>query len=74
MLAASNDLIDMMHEHPFLADGGPQRRIRARVSTAARIYRIWVQFQSDGVVNTVISTCRSGSRTDRPCIGPSGPG
>ncbi len=24
MLVASNDLIDMMHEHPFLADGGPR--------------------------------------------------
>jgi hypothetical protein len=24
MLVASSDLIDMIHEHPFIADGGPQ--------------------------------------------------
>ena len=24
MLVASDDLIDMIHEHPFIADGGPQ--------------------------------------------------
>ena len=24
MLAASDDLIDLIHTHPFIADGGPQ--------------------------------------------------
>ena len=24
MLVASDDLIDLIHEHPFIADGGPQ--------------------------------------------------
>ena len=52
MLAASDDLIDMMHEHPFLADGGPQVEFEV-VFPRPGIYRVWVQFQSDGVVNTV---------------------
>lgn len=52
MLIASNDLIDMMHEHPFLADGGPRVEYEV-VFPRAGAYRIWVQFQSAGVVNTV---------------------
>ena len=28
MLAASDDLIDLIHTHPFIADGGPQDRIQ----------------------------------------------
>jgi hypothetical protein len=51
MLVASDDLIDMMHEHPFRSDG-PQ--VEFEVSfPRARSYRVWVQFQSDQVVNTV---------------------
>ena len=52
MLAASNDLIDMMHSHPFIADGGPQIQFNV-VFPRAQAYRIWVQFQRNGVVNTV---------------------
>lgn len=52
MLAASEDLIDMMHEHPFRADGGPQIEFEV-VFPRAHTYRVWVQFQRDGVVNTV---------------------
>jgi hypothetical protein len=52
MLAASQDLIDMMHEHPLLADGGPQMEFEI-VFPREGAYRIWLQFQSDGVVNTV---------------------
>lgn len=51
MLVASSDLIDLMHEHPFLADGGPRVEFEL-VFPRPGIYRIWVQFQSDGVVNT----------------------
>ena len=51
MLVASSDLIDMMHEHPFLADGG-ERVEYELVFPRPGTYRIWVQFQSDGVVNT----------------------
>lgn len=52
MLAASDDLIDMMHTHPFIADGAPQIQFNL-VFPRARIYRVWVQFQRNGVVNTV---------------------
>jgi len=50
-LIASRDLIDMMHEHPFLADGGPRVEFEV-VFPRPGAYRIWVQFQSDGLVNT----------------------
>jgi hypothetical protein len=51
MLAASDDLIDMLHEHPFIADGGPQIQFNV-VFPRAHAYRVWVQFQRKGVVNT----------------------
>ena len=51
MLAASDDLIDMMHSHPFIADGSPQIQFNM-VFPRARAYRVWVQFQRNGVVNT----------------------
>jgi len=51
MLAASDDLIDMIHLHPFRADGGDvQFNV---VFPRPRPYRVWVQFQRRGVVNTV---------------------
>jgi len=52
MLGVSQDLIDMMHEHPFLADGGSQMEFEV-VFPRPGAYRLWVQFQSDDVVNTV---------------------
>lgn len=52
MLAASEDLIDMMHEHPYRADGGPEVEFEVAFPRP-HTYRIWVQFQRDGVVNTV---------------------
>jgi hypothetical protein len=52
MLGVSQDLIDMMHEHPFLADGGPKMEFEV-VFPRPGAYRLWVQFQSDDVVNTV---------------------
>lgn len=51
MLAASDDLIDMVHQHPFIADGSPQVQFNI-VFPRARAYRVWVQFQRNGVVNT----------------------
>ena len=51
MLAASDDLIDLIHTHPFLADGGPQVQFNM-IFPRARTYRIWVQFQRKGVLNT----------------------
>jgi hypothetical protein len=52
MLAASNDLIDMIHQHPFRVD--EQRMVEFElVFPRPQVYRIWVQFQRKGIVNTV---------------------
>jgi hypothetical protein len=55
MLAASDDLVDLIHTHPFLADGGPQIQFNV-IFPRARVYRLWVQFQRKGVVNTAVFT------------------
>ena len=55
MLAASDDLIDLLHEHPSIADGGPQVQFNVIFPREAT-YRIWVQFQRQGKVNTVVFT------------------
>ena len=52
MLAASEDLIDLMHTHPFIADGGPKVQFNM-IFPREGMYRAWVQFQNKGVVNTV---------------------
>lgn len=52
MLAVSEDLVDMIHTHPFLADGGPKAQFNM-IFPREGIYRVWVQFQSKGQVNTV---------------------
>jgi hypothetical protein len=51
MLVASDDLVDMIHTHPFIADGGPQVQFDVTFPRA-RGYRLWVQFQRNGVVIT----------------------
>jgi hypothetical protein len=51
MLTASDDLIDLIHTHPFIADGGTQMEFTMEFPRA-RTYRVWVQFQRKGVVNT----------------------
>jgi hypothetical protein len=55
MLAASDDLIDLIHTHPFLADGGPAIQFNV-IFPRARTYRLWAQFQRKGVVNTAVFT------------------
>jgi hypothetical protein len=55
MLVASDDLIDLIHDHPFIADGGPKMQFNI-IFPRARTYRIWVQFQRKGVVNTASFT------------------
>lgn len=52
MLAASGDLIDMIHAHPFLSDGGPRVQFNL-IFPRPGVHRVWVQFQRMGVVNTV---------------------
>jgi hypothetical protein len=51
MLAVSDDMVDLIHDHPFLADGGPQMQFNM-IFPRARAYRVWVQFQREGVINT----------------------
>lgn len=57
MLAASSDLIDMIHTHPFLVTdpaGAGYKQIQFNMNFPREgIYRVWVQFQRKGVVNTV---------------------
>jgi Heavy metal binding domain len=55
MLAVSDDLVDTIHNHPFLADGGPQVQFN-QIFPRARTYKVWAQFQRDGMVNTVAFT------------------
>lgn len=52
MLIASDDTIDLIHEHPFTADGGDKMQFDL-IFPRARTYRIWIQFQRKGVVNTI---------------------
>ena len=54
MLAASSDLVDMIHNHPFVADGGPQVQFNM-IFPRPVVYRVWVQFQRHGIVNTARS-------------------
>ncbi len=57
MLAASSDEIDLIHTHPFLVtdpDDGAYKQIQFNmIFPRAGIYRVWVNFQRAGVVNTI---------------------
>jgi hypothetical protein len=52
MLAVSEDLVDMIHNHPFLGDGGPHVQFNL-IFPRPVAYRLWVQFRRQGIVNTV---------------------
>lgn len=57
MLAASEDLIEMIHGHPSSTadlDGGGAKQLEFSMAfPRAGMYRVWVQFQRLGTVNTV---------------------
>jgi hypothetical protein len=57
MLATSSDLVDMIHAHPAFPetwDRGGERQVQFNVIFPREgVHRIWVQFQNNGVVNTV---------------------
>jgi hypothetical protein len=52
MLAASADLIDMIHAHPAWEEAGPKIQFNV-IFPRPGMHRVWVQFQRLGVVNTV---------------------
>ena len=57
MLVASSDLIDMMHNHSFEATDAKAKAFKELPFNVtfprAGAYRVWVQFQRQGIVNTV---------------------
>lgn len=55
MFAVSEDLVDLMHAHPAIAAGGPLIQMNV-IFPRPGMYRIWVQTQRDGKVNTVSFT------------------
>ncbi len=55
MLIMSDDLIDTIHDHPSIATGGPEMQFDI-FFPRARTYRVWVQFQRLGKINTVAFT------------------
>lgn len=52
MLVASDDLVDLIHLHPFIADGSPQIQFNATLPRPDHTYRVWIQYQRNGTVNT----------------------
>ncbi len=55
MLAASEDLIDLIHVHPFLADGSSKMQFNI-IFPRSGLYRVWTQFQRANQVNTTVFT------------------
>ncbi len=53
MLAASSDLIDMIHTHPAFDEAGPTVQFNL-IFPRAGLHKIWVQFQRNGLVNTQV--------------------
>lgn len=54
MLVVSSDLIDLLHLHPFLVNGGNMQF--NVIFPRSGIYRMWTQFQRENIVNTVVFT------------------
>lgn len=52
MLIVSDDMVDLIHEHPFIADGGNKMQFDI-IFPRPHTYRVWIQFQRDNTVNTV---------------------
>ena len=55
LLAMSNDSVDMIHDHPFAAAGDADLQFNLYFPHEAT-YRVWIQIQRLGVVNTVAFT------------------
>lgn len=68
MFIASDDTIDLMHEHPIVADGGAQMQF-SLVFPRPRVYRVWLQFQRSGVLNTIAVNIPAVTLTDAEGVG-----
>jgi hypothetical protein len=55
MFAVSEDLVDLMHAHPAIADGGPHIQMNV-IFPRPGMYRVWLQVQRQGKLNTVSFT------------------
>ncbi len=55
LMAVSDDGIDAVHAHPALAEGREDMQFNL-IFPRARRYRVWIQVQRAGVVNTVAFT------------------
>jgi hypothetical protein len=55
MLAASEDLVDLLHLHPFLADGKGNMQFNI-IFPRPGLYRVWTQIQRENTVNTLVFT------------------
>jgi len=56
LLAASSDLVDMIHSHPIQASdhGSDYKQLQFNLTfPSSGVYRVWIQSQRKGVVNTV---------------------
>ena len=57
MMAASSDLIEMIHAHPIMdrdPEGTDYKEVQfEQIFAREGIYRVWIQFQRKGIVNTV---------------------
>jgi hypothetical protein len=51
LLAASSDLVDLVHQHPAWEERSPSVQFNL-IFPRPGIHRVWVQFQRKGVVNT----------------------
>lgn len=51
LLVASDDLVDLIHTHPFIADGNSTVQFNVVFPRPGK-YRMWAQFQRASVVNT----------------------
>jgi len=54
MLTASSDLVDIVHRHPVATPGNDGSKMQFdMLFSRPGVYRVWLQFQRLGVVNTV---------------------
>ncbi len=64
LLAASWDLVDLLHEHPWNLQSLPRLDFKL-IFPRRGLYKIWLQFQRQGAVNTVAFTLPVASRCCR---------